>query len=106
VTHLISQGICRLGLYGTLTQLDAASSDLATEIEGHLKRLLQRTIGLIKANAMVVTALADALLARRILNESEISQILEASLEQLARRKRVSKSKSVIDANLGERRNG
>lgn len=105
-THLISQGICRLGLYGTLTQLDAASSDLAAEIEGHLKHLLQRTIGIIKANAMVVTALADALLARRILNESEISQILEASLEQLARRKRVSKSKSVIDANLGERRNG
>lgn len=95
-TNMISDGICRFGLFGTLTQLDPAGSDLAEMIEGHLNRLLRRTVALIKPNAMVVTALADALLAGRILDQTQINQIVEASLQQLARQKNATKTVSKV----------
>lgn len=103
-TSMISDGICRLGLYGTLTHLDPDSSDLCQEIEAHLSRLLRRIVAVIKANAEAVRALAEALLARRILNEEEINRILEASLAQVARQRRAAEAISTDDTR--EKRNG
>jgi len=90
---VLARGYCQWGLYASLAPMDPASDEVFDFIGKTINRLLARATRLVSLHRDHVTALADALQARRLLKGSDIVELIGPLWLPDGTRKRLAKTR-------------
>jgi ATP-dependent Zn protease len=76
-TSLLVRGHCQFGLYDSLGVMDPGGGDAFHKVDKGLKRLLARAVSLVTENKAAVSALAEALIDRRLLSGAQLEAVID-----------------------------